>query len=325
MPVKLRITGPQGYVREWNNDTTAGTMPYRGTNVVTFRPTWRTPDTAGLYELKVWTELAGDEFRGNDTMVRLMNIAKWYSYADWNSTRIWISAAGPEKAVQFHPPDFRVNYPVEISRVRSYFYLHPQLPWDDSIFTYAIYGDDGSTLLWQSDTLRAAPNQAKDCAVEPPVLIESGDFFLATVPRSGSGRPTSTSDTLQQAHSFYGSGSTGWLPWTLGEWQFAVSFKTRISGIAEGSTSILPSVRVSSASNPTARPVIHWQIPKATPVAITLYDATGRAARTYQVNPSAQVLSGSLKLDTKGIARGIYLVRLTAGGSRADAKLVLSD
>lgn len=324
MPAKMRITGPEGYLREWITDTTVGQMTYRGQTMVTFHPNWRTPDTAGTYTIKVWSDLASDEYRANDTIVRTVSVAKWLTYAAWN-TPYWITWAGPERATLFHPPDFGVAYPIALSRVRAQFYWHSSYPWDDSIFHYAIYNEIGDS-LWASDTIRARHNVPIECPVTPPIILSSGDFYVSTVPRSLQGYPSTLADNVAPGgHSYVGSTSGGWSPWSMGEFFVSVSGRTYTSAIKDYVSCYGPAkLSIRAVPNPGERPVIAWQIPVAGPLQIVLYDASGQKVRTVFRSRNTHALAGSLRFDTKSLPDGIYLVKLTATGAAASNKLIVA-
>lgn len=146
----------------------------------------------------------------------------WITYANW-ANLVYLTWTYPERAIMFTPSDFNVSYPFQISRVKSEFYLHPSYPWDDSVFTFKIYGDDGSTVLYQSDTLRAPGTSTIQHEVAPPVTITSGNFYVAVAPRTAGQYDymSTAADDSTQNHSFYGSAGS-WTPWTYGELFIAV-------------------------------------------------------------------------------------------------------
>jgi hypothetical protein len=324
VPVRMQITGPEGYVRNYATDTTTGTWPPRGIKSVTYRPPWHLPDTAGNYVLKVWTDLPTDEYRGNDTMVRTVSAAKWYNYANF-SIPYWITWANPMRATLFHPADFGLGYPLDISRMRAEFYWDATHLWNDSLFQFALYNENGDS-LWMSDTIRARNYPSlTDGQVSPTISIPSGDFYATVIPHGGTGHPITLADSTNQGHSWYGSPNTGWVPWNLGELFIAISARTNLVGIAEGgAVPAKPRVVVMTRPNPSVAPLICWQIPSASPVRISIYDASGREARTLNVNRNAQALSGSVRMTTDNLAPGIYLVKLNSGSYTASTKLVVA-
>jgi hypothetical protein len=325
VPVRMRITGPMGYARDFTTDTTPGTWAYRGTKSVTFHPTWHVPDTAGEYVIKVWSAMPSDEYGGNDTMVRSLNAARWMTYADWTNP-YWITWAGPERSQLINPADFGVDYPVQISRVRAMFYWHAQVPWDDSIFRYVLYAEDG-TELWASDTVRAKHNQAMALDVTPPAILDAGQFYVAVRPRSVNGYPSSLGDNVvpPTPHSYSGDPASGWNPWTLGELFLAAAGRTYVPGAVGEDAASAAQARVSVRAQPNlgASPLISWELPRAGPMTIRLYNAAGQLVKTALTTTGSSARAGSFRLDTRDMADGIYVVKLATHGSSASAKLVL--
>lgn len=323
VPVKLRITGPQGYVYTDDQPTTVSLQ--RGqTQMITFVPNWHVPDTMGIYTIKIWHELTGDEYPANDTITRTLGIARWFTYANWQSSRIWIYWGGPERATKFHPPDFpQITYPFQIQSIRHQFYeLLPNHPWADSSFRYKIYGDNGVTELYTSEILLAnRPSSIIQDDVEPPVVINSGDFYVSVVPLNGAD-PNSVSDTLMQNHSFIGSAGA-WNPWTYGEWFLSVAISLGV-GIEENNNLPLarPKISVYNYPNPTSDIIrLEWQIPQKGDMRIDLFDVTGREVKTlYNNYAEAQ---GSLYIRTDDLSNGAYMIRLKNGKETATTKLIL--
>jgi hypothetical protein len=144
---------------------------------------------------------------------------EWIKY--WSGTGYWIWWGGPERVTLFDPNDFpNAVYPFWIKRVRSNFYELGSRPWGAcSLFTYKIYGDDGTTLLHESDTLvptdrsGAIPTEWNMGA--DSLQLTYGVFYLSVAPVSDS-HPSSYTDNAWQGHTW--SGSPGaWSPFTYGE------------------------------------------------------------------------------------------------------------
>ncbi|MEO0084004.1 MAG: hypothetical protein ABIK33_06460, partial [candidate division WOR-3 bacterium] len=218
VPVKLRITGPTGTFDYEYNDveyTTQTLEQYASENVI-FVPDWIVPESTGIYTIKCWTELAEDEVPSNDTATFEIEVTNWLTYANWENPRYFVPY-GPEKAMLFIPSEFGVLHPVVIESLKTQFYLSSTRPWNDSIFRFKIYATDG-TLLYVSDTLRADSSwHIETYAVEPPLTIPSGSFYVAVCPRSDS-HPSILADNQPVGRSFYGSpGEKSWVPYTIGE------------------------------------------------------------------------------------------------------------
>jgi len=326
--VKMHITGPQGYVKDYLTDSTVGRMAYRGQQIVTFHPTWHIPDTAGDYVLQTWHELATDEYRGNDTMVKTLTAARWATYADWTSPH-YLTWIAPERTTLFHPADFGLAYPVEVNRVKSEFYWHSSYPWDDSIFQFVIYAGDGTTPLFESDTFRAANQVVIQAPVSPPVTITSGDFYAGVRPRSINGYPATLTDSGAGGHSYAGSPGGGWTLYVPAvgagcEFFYAVGARTVSSGLEENpSAHPRTAVSVTAAPNLGTTPLVSWQVKQAGPVSVNLYDASGRLVRNLFSSRNAPALSGSFRIDTRNLSSGLYIIKLQSVGRTASSKLIV--
>lgn len=321
VPVKMKITGPQGYVYTDYDQATTVSLQRGQTQIITFTPNWRVPDTMGNYQIKIWTELTGEEFPGNDTITRTLSIGRWITYANWTNP-YWITWASPERSVQFIPANFGLTYPFSITRLKAQFYLHPQRPWDDSIFSFKIYGDDGATLLYQSDTIRAPGSSTPQCDVMPPAAIFSGNFYVAVAPRSYSGFPSSLADDSAQNHSFYG-GPGFWQPWTYGELFIAAAVRQGV-GIEENKNPSLfrPKLVVANFPNPASNLIrLEWTIPQKGYIRIDLYDVTGRPVKTLYDNYAET--NGAIYFRTEELANGAYMVRLRHKKETVTAKLLV--
>jgi hypothetical protein len=84
-----------------------------------------------------------------------------------------------------------------------------------------------------------------------------------------------------------------------------------------------PSLRITNCPNPvTDQVTLKWQVPSSMPISVNLYDATGRMVRNlYAANGKARV--GTLTMDTRSLAAGIYLARLETAKGSATRKLVI--
>jgi hypothetical protein len=213
-PVRLSISGPSSYVY---NDTaaTVSALNHGATSMVNFTPAWHIPNVPGDYHIKVWTEAAGEMWPADDTVSYDLNCMKWIQYHT-DANLHWLTWAAPERAVKFNPADFGLSYPFGISRVKADFYLHDTIPWPDTSFTFKIYGGDGQTLLYESDTLEALPGTPglyRACDLDSMLVIPSGTFYVAVAPvsstafhRSAPTVPSSetTATTAARAHGLYG-------------------------------------------------------------------------------------------------------------------------
>jgi|GEM_PF-1207314 len=120
--------------------------------------------------------------------------ATYASPADIDYGAAWGVRSGLERVVKFNPHDFGFDYPVKIRKLRATFGLG-YFPWPDSSFRFRIFGKDGLTLLYESPVLEAIPGNAKGPAVvhemSAPILVDSGDFYVAVAPLDTNGVPPS--------------------------------------------------------------------------------------------------------------------------------------
>jgi YVTN family beta-propeller protein len=165
----------------------------------------------------------------------------WITYANWRPDYL-VDWTGPERAVRFDPRS-GFGYPLHITKVSAVFYLFngkpwPK-PWPDSSFHFKIYGGDGQALLYESPVLEANPGEPGTAVVHElstPVLVDSGEFYVALAPVDTSGLPSSlvVSGTWRTPSAFAPiawtdlskrsyTGSPGhWFPMTKGELSVAV-------------------------------------------------------------------------------------------------------
>ena len=323
-PVRLHITGPQSYTYD-DTAVTAAALAHGQSAQVAFTPPWPIPAASGEYVINAWTEAPGDEYLGNDTIIYDLSVAKWVEYGDFNQPQ-WLMWGTPERATKFDPTAFGLAYPVGIGRARHQFYYHSSYPWPDSTFYFKVYANDGQTLLYQSEALEAppgAPGAVIAADFDSTVIIESGEFYIAIAPVSSSGHPSSLADNASDGRSFVGSAGS-WSSWSNGELLISASCQSGATGMAEGNVSPVhePVIRISNYPNPVSDVVtIKWQVPRMEPVNVNLYDATGRLVRNLY--SSSAGLIGTVTLDARQFASGVYLVRLEADGEAATHKLIL--
>ena len=101
---------------------------------------------------------------------------------------------------------------------------------------------------------------------------------------------------------------------------FPLSYGTSRSGPQAGTAS-LPRLTLAVAPNPfVGRTQLRYSLPAAGPVRIELYDATGRLARVVQAGRQDMGEHVAV-LNSDGLARGVYLLRLDTG-SGAESRTV---
>lgn len=320
-PVRLMVTGPQGYVYE-DTMTTSAALQRGQTAQMNFAPAWRIPNVTGNYRINVWTEASGEQYPGDDTIRYDLSVARWIEYANFNNPQ-WLTWAGPQRATRFNPADFGVQYPVGLNRVRTQFYLHPQYPWPDTTFRFRIYGDDGTTLLYESGDLEAlpgTPGRVVSYDLDSTLIFATGEFYVAVAPVDPSGHPSTLADDSSDGRSFVGSPGS-WQPWTYGEFFISASVQGGV-GVEEGYNPNLRHAQMVLSNPATDRVEIRWQVPRVSRVQITLYDATGRLVRNLYQADGAR--SGKVAVDLNLVAAGVYLVRLESPAGSATHKLTVN-
>ncbi len=127
----------------------------------------------------------------------------WYEYANI-AQMSHLTWATPERATLFDMTDFGLTYPVVISELSHYFYIHPTYPWPDSTFHFKIYDTDGATLLHESGDLEAE-HLVQYIYQLPTAVTVNGDFYVTVVPVDVSGHPSSCMTDLATGHTYTGS------------------------------------------------------------------------------------------------------------------------
>jgi len=69
------------------------------------------------------------------------------------------------------------------------------------------------------------------------------------------------------------------------------------------------------------RVTVHYALPQAGPMTVTLLDVSGRAVRTQEV--AASGVRGSVTIDVRGLSSGVYVARLVAGDLGVSKSLVV--
>jgi len=109
---------------------------------------------------------------------------------------------------------------------------------------------------------------------------------------------------------------------TRGAWNFVPLAPVAVEeGFEPGLSG--PSLRITNCPNPvTDQVTLRWQVPNSMSLSVNLYDAAGRVIRNlYAANDKAR--AGTLTIDAKSLAAGIYLVRLETAQGSATRKLVI--
>lgn len=319
-PVRLRITGPRGYV--FAADTTLDRPLGRGELRPVRLPGWSVPDTAGAYAVSVWVEAAGEAWPLDDTLQRELGVSRWVDYANFTPSMYWLHWAD-ERAVRFDPVDFGLVYPVALTRLRAVFASNGPA-WRDSSFRFRVYAQDGATVLYESDTLEAAPGQpgpAVVCDIDSAVVISSGEFWVSVRAVDTSGLPGSVADDSAQGRSFY-KDSSDWLPLAEGEYLFSASVQDRVGIAEEPGRGPVMRPRLSVSPNPArGRAQVAWGLDRGAAHRVVLFDAAGRAVMDLWRGSGA---GGSASLDTRRLAAGCYIVRVEGEAGTAARALVVT-
>jgi len=254
VPVKMRITGP-GYLYEDLNQSTSISLAQGDTQRITFSPQWQAPGVTGTYTIKIWTELAGDENPGNDTVTAQVEVTNWITYANFGGSAYYYPTLGGEKATFFVPQEFGVIPPVTVESIYAQFYGGPATgPSKDSVVKFKVYAGDLTTLLYESDTIRlpvvVGSWYTYTHGLPTPVPITGTSYLVSVVPQ-GDSHPMLLSDQEPLGRSIYGD-TSGWYLNSSGEWHIAsyVSWTPRnddvgTDWIVEPTTMVSPSVAIS--------------------------------------------------------------------------------
>jgi hypothetical protein len=157
----------------------------------------------------------------------------WISY--YNGNDGWFAFQGPQRAMRIHPPDFSVEYPLEVESLKVWFYWGMG-SWTDSVYTFRIYGNDGQALLWQSESLVAPTSYWVTYGLTSPLKIDSQDFYIAMTYRRVDpyAHPyVNVDDAANPSHSFYGSPGS-WTTETVGEFCFSAFVRHLTTGVESG-------------------------------------------------------------------------------------------
>jgi hypothetical protein len=144
----------------------------------------------------------------------------WVSYSN-NNPGVF-AVYGPQRVMRINPGDFGLTYPFEIDSLMVEFY-DGMGSWTDSVYTWRIYAGDGSTLLYESDSLIAPRSLWARYGLTSTVQIDSGSFYIGMTHRlyqSPFAYPfIMTDNSSGQTHCLYGS-PDAWQAWDVGEYFF---------------------------------------------------------------------------------------------------------
>lgn len=243
---------------------------------------------------------------------------------------------GPQRAVCLNPRDFGVTYPTRIDSLGVMF-CTAMNSFTDSVFTFIIYGNDGSSLLYRSESLIGKREPIwTSTSVRSPVRIDSGNFYVTVDSRTISppyAYPYITADNNNSpVHSFYGQPGN-WQGWTYGE-IYIRAFVTWPSSIVEnrGQSNNEPSLKASAQPNPfrgattISLKIVNQTARKPPHLSIDIYDVSGRPVKSFILKSPASLESFDVVWNGKDnygreLPAGVYILRLS-GKNRMTSKLI---
>ncbi len=227
--------------------------------------------------------------------------SSWASY--YRGFNYWFAYQGPERAMRLHPADFGLTCPVRVESLKTLFY-GSMGSLDDTVFAFKIYSGDGQTLLWQSDSLTLHPGNGLwfTQPVAPPVVVDSGDLYIATSHRllDPWAHPYVRQDSGVSSHSFFGSPGS-WEPWEDGEYAFLAWLCEGRTGVSEGRWTIPAQARPASIAG----------LMLVSDCAGRLLDQSGRSVRRLSAGNNSLA----------GIRSGVYFV--VTGADRPPRKVLV--
>jgi hypothetical protein len=202
--------------------------------------------------------------------------------------------------MRINPGDFGLTYPFEIDSLMVEFY-DGMGSWTDSVYTWRIYAGDGSTVLYESESLVAPRSLWARHGLTSTVQIDSGSFYIGMTHRryqSPFAYPfIMTDNTSGQTHCFYGSPGA-WQAWDVGEYFFYAYACPCQVGIEENS---VPSVRADAR-----RSVVRNGFWLSGTGPARLLDAAGRNAAVLQPGSN----------DLRQLGPGAYFLWRPGSGAR---------
>lgn len=226
----------------------------------------------------------------------------WISH--YNGVDGWFEFQGPERAMRLDPSEFGLDYPVRIESLKIWFYWGMG-SFTDSVFTFKVYGDDGQTLLFESESLTCPRSYWAYYGLTEPVTVDSGCFWIAATARRVDpyAHPYINVDDGTPADCYYGNPGA-WNLCTVGNYCFFAFVREIQTGVGDATwagprpAGPLPTVCGSVLRLPAGP-------------AACLFDLNGRAV--------ARLLPGTNQL--AGVNPGVYLVRFD--GCRARSRIIV--
>jgi hypothetical protein len=156
----------------------------------------------------------------------------WVSY--YNGVDGWFEFQGPERAMLIEPGDFGLECPLQVESLKIWYY-GGMGSFEDSVLTFKLYAGDGSTALFESDSITCPRSYWVYYGLDEPVVIDSGSFYIAVTARTVNpyAHPYINIDDSDPTHSYYGSAGA-WTACTFGELCFHAFVRELATGVEEG-------------------------------------------------------------------------------------------
>ena len=330
--VNAKITGPVPSVaiKAQDNFTTIALAP-SDTQLVSYTNTFN-PTQSGVYNYKTVTQSPGDVFPGNDTAKIELHVVDTtaqdilLTYDDGtNDIALGLSWQGGNGggANYFRPP----YYPAEINALR-YFIVGDSLAVG---YTAKVFADDGpggaaGTELFTYTQGPVATALAWDTIiVDPPVMINSGGFYVAWI-MGGNSVALGHDQSLPISNRSYEILSGSWAIY-----RFRDAEDLMINAIMTGNfgVGINESTKHSFVSRVYPNPVNDRMnlsfstLDGKEDIRVMVTDVQGKILLT-QTYASAQVSGTSASINVSGLGQGIYLceVKSASGISRQKFALI---
>jgi hypothetical protein len=327
-PVIASILNLSGQV-QWTETHNLGAMLAGEEQEITFSTTW-TATTAGTYQVNIEVDLTGDMNPGNDILdceLGVVGLPGILGYDDGSSEYAWGWAGGNGgMGVRYVPP----AYPVQIDQI-SFYYTGTTL-LDHNL---EIVDDDGGsgapgTTIYTETIQPSIPTGWNYYAIDPPVLIEDGAFYLGliqTVESNSFAMDTSAIDPQsRQTWEFTGV----WAPFRY-EATYEYMIRCRIDHYSNVDPADLPVTTyrlLENYPNPfNPSTTIMYSTTAPGMVTLKIFDVTGRLVNTlvqgnlpegiHRIGWDGKDMSG------KEVATGVYLYTIETPTTTKSAKMVL--
>ncbi|MEO0108434.1 MAG: hypothetical protein ABIK62_04600, partial [candidate division WOR-3 bacterium] len=296
---------------------TTGDMAPGQIDSLVFTPEW-TPSPNGVYTVRVITNLTGDVFRGNDTVIietRVVTLPAELGYDAGQATNsmYWNGNSGGF-GNYFEAP----TYPIEITAIKA------MLNYNTAPVTCTLWlfkadgpgGGPGTVLARGNVTVNSSSPTWYQVNISPPVQLDAGGFFVG-VTSDGNQEPSYGMDSLKPL-SYRGWEYTGsWAPGRdMDAQDVCMHANVRASGSAvEELIPVKSGLVLGAQPNPFEHSTTIWFSRKLElPARLGIYDAAGNLVRSIVAQGGSALWDGR---STRGdrVARGVYFARLDDANS----------